>query len=446
MTATFQPTTEAACTTLVAHDSVDWQRVCADFPILSRTIHGKRMVYLDSTASSQKPEQVIDALSHFYRTSNANIHRGAYTLSEEATHLYEQARRKVARFINAAAERELIFTRNATEALNLVAHSWARANLGAGDVIVTSEMEHHSNLIPWQVVARETGARLEFIPIKADGSLDLAVFDELLKLPVKLVSVVHVSNTLGTINPITEIVRRAKAVGAVVVVDGAQSVPHMPVDVQELGCDFLAFSGHKMCAPSGIGALWGRFALLDTMQPFLTGGGTVTHVGLRECAYEPVPARFEAGTPAFAEAIAFGAAVDYLSEIGMGNIREHERALAEYALARFTEVAGLQVYGHPDAAQRGATFPFNLGNHDAATLAAFLESEGIAVRAGRHCCQPIMDHLGVSATARASFYLYNNQDDVDVLVAALKQASQLTPAQLRQIAADHPYTAGGDLS
>lgn len=438
-------TLEADCTTTTA-PAVDWLRVKADFPILNRLIHDKPMVYLDSTASAQKPVQVMAALDHFYRYSNANIHRGAYTLSEEATHLYERARQKVAHFINAPDEREIVFVRNATEALNLVAYSWGRTNIQPGDVIITTEMEHHSNLIPWQYLARERGARLEFIPILADGTLDMAAFDELLKLPVKLVSVVHVSNTLGTINPVAEIARRAHAVGAIVVVDGAQSVPHLPVDVQELGCDFLAFSGHKMCAPSGIGALWGRFALLDAMTPFMLGGGTVTRVGLRDCEYEPVPARFEAGTPAFAEAVALGAAVDYLSNVGMANIRAHERELSEYALRRFAEVPGLRVYGSPDAANRGAVFPFNLDGHDAPELASFLESEGIAVRAGRHCCQPIMDHLGVNATARASFYLYNTMEDVDALVAALKQASQLSPAEVAAIAAAHPHTAQGDLS
>ncbi len=407
---------------------VDWRALKDDFPILQRNIRGKRLVYLDSTASAQKPTAVIEAVRSFYRTSNANIHRGAYTLSEESTALYEQARAKVAHFINAPSEREVIFTRNATEGLNLVAYSWGRQNIKQGDLIVLTEMEHHSNLIPWQMLAREKGAQLEFIPFDgANGELRLEALDDLISSRLKLLSMVHVSNTLGTINPVAEVARRAHEVGAVVVVDGAQSAPHMPVDVQALGCDFFAFSGHKMCAPSGIGALWGRLELLEAMPPFMAGGGTVSHVGLRDCGWAEVPGKFEAGTPAFGEAVGMAAAVDYLVAIGMANIRAHEVALAAYALERFAEVAGLDVYGTPDISKRGATFPFNLTGYDADAIAMRLDADNIHVRAGRHCSQPIMDRLGVCATARASFYLYNLAEDVDALVDALKHASRPHP-------------------
>ncbi len=405
-------------------NGVDWGAVKQDFPILQRSINGKRVVYLDSTASAQKPNAVIEAVRSFYRTSNANIHRGAYTFSEEATAAYEAARGKVAQFINAPDQREVIFTRNATEGLNLVAYAWGRQHIKAGDVIVVTEMEHHSNLIPWQILAKEKDAQLEFIPFDGEtGELRLEVLDNLLTPRLKLLSMVHVSNTLGTINPVAEVARRAHAVGAVVVIDAAQSVPHMPVDVQELGCDFLAFSGHKMCAPSGIGGLWGRLELLDAMPPFMAGGGTVARVGLRDCDWAEVPGKFEAGTPAFGEAVGMGAAVDYLSAIGMANIRAHEVALASYAMQRFAEVPGLSVYGSKDMNKRGATFPFNLAAYEADDIALRLDEDNIHVRAGRHCSQPIMDRLGVCATARASFYLYNLADDVDALVEALQRAA-----------------------
>jgi len=410
----------------------DVTKVRADFPILQRKIHGKPLVYLDNAATSQKPEQVIQAMDDYYRRYNANIHRGVHTLAEEATEAYEGARRRVGRFINAYSPREVVFVRNTTEAINLVTLTWGRANLGEGDVIVLSVMEHHSNLVPWQLLAQATGARLEFIGLDPQGRLILEDLDRLLAEfgeRVKLVGVNGMSNVLGTINPVAEICQRAHGVGALCLVDGAQSVPHLPVDVQALGFDFMAFSGHKMLGPTGIGILWARREILRAMPPFLGGGDMIKSVHLRESEWNDIPHKFEAGTPNVAQGIGMGAAVDYLSALGMDNVQTHEQAMASYALERLPSVPNLQIYG-PPAGERGGVVTFNLMKngdllihpHD---LASILDQEGIAIRAGHHCAQPLMEHYGVPATARASFYVYNTEEEVDQLVEALHKAQSI---------------------
>ncbi|MCS6937926.1 MAG: cysteine desulfurase [Roseiflexaceae bacterium] len=395
-----------------------------EFPILNQSVNGKTLAFLDSAASSQKPRRVIDCLEDYYRRYNANVHRGIYRLSEEATFAFERARGKVARFINARSQREIVFVRNTTEAINLVARSWGDANLREGDRILLSIMEHHSNLVPWQMLAQRTGAKLEFLPIDGEGRLALDNLDAQLE-GVRLVAITQQSNVLGTINPVAEIARRAHAVGALVLVDGAQSVPHMPVDVQALDIDFLAFSGHKMCGPTGIGVLWGRRAILDQMPPFLGGGSMIKVVGLHESTYADVPARFEAGTPAIAEAIALGEAVDFLQEVGMDRIYAHERELLGYALERLRDVDGLRVYGPTTTEMRGGAVSFTLDGVHPHDVAAVLDSEGIAVRAGHHCAQPLHAHYNIPATTRASFYLYNIPEEVDRLVAALHKVRTL---------------------
>ncbi|ABQ89126.1 cysteine desulfurase [Roseiflexus sp. RS-1] len=395
-----------------------------EFPILNQAVHGKTLAFLDSAASSQKPRRVIDCLEDYYRRYNANVHRGIYRLSEEATFAFERARGKVARFINARSQREIVFVRNTTEAINLVARSWGDANLREGDRILLSIMEHHSNLVPWQMLAQRTGAKLEFLPIDGEGRLALDNLEVQLE-GVRLVAITQQSNVLGTINPVAEIAQRAHAVGALVLVDGAQSVPHMPVDVQALDIDFLAFSGHKMCGPTGIGVLWGRRAILEQMPPFLGGGSMIKVVGLHESTYADVPARFEAGTPAIAEAIALGEAVDFLQEIGMDRIYAHERELLGYALERLTEVEGLRVYGPTTTEMRGGAVSFTLDGVHPHDVAAVLDGEGIAVRAGHHCAQPLHAHYDIPATTRASFYLYNIPEEIDRLVAALHKVRTL---------------------
>jgi len=395
-----------------------------EFPILNQAVNGKTLAFLDSAASSQKPRRVIDCLEDYYQRYNANVHRGIYRLSEEATFAFERARGKVARFINARSQREIVFVRNTTEAINLVARSWGDANLREGDRILLSIMEHHSNLVPWQMLAQRTGAKLEFLPIDGEGRLALDNLDAQLE-GVRLVAITQQSNVLGTINPVAEIAQRAHAVGALVLVDGAQSVPHMPVDVQALDIDFLAFSGHKMCGPTGIGVLWGRRTILEQMPPFLGGGSMIKVVGLHESTYADVPARFEAGTPAIAEAIALGEAVDFLQEIGMDRIYAHERELLGYALERLTEVEGLRVYGPTTTEMRGGAVSFTLDGVHPHDVAAVLDGEGIAVRAGHHCAQPLHAHYDIPATTRASFYLYNIPEEIDRLVAALHKARTL---------------------
>lgn len=395
-----------------------------EFPILNQSVNGNVLAFLDSAASSQKPRRVIDCLEDYYRRYNANVHRGIYRLSEEATFAFERARGKVARFINARSQREVVFVRNTTEAINLVARSWGDANLREGDRILLSIMEHHSNLVPWQMLAQRTGAKLEFLPIDGEGRLALDNLDAQLE-GVRLVAITQQSNVLGTINPVAEIAQRAHAVGALVLVDGAQSVPHMPVDVQALDIDFLAFSGHKMCGPTGIGVLWGRRTILEQMPPFLGGGSMIKVVGLHESTYADIPARFEAGTPAIAEAIALGEAIDFLQEIGMDQIYAHERELLGYALERLTEVEGLRVYGPRTTDMRGGAVSFTLDGVHPHDVAAVLDGEGIAVRAGHHCAQPLHAYYDIPATTRASFYLYNIPEEIDRLVVALRKARTL---------------------
>ncbi len=402
---------------------VDWDRVRADFPILSRTVHGKPLVYLDSTATSQKPQAVLDVMHQYYLTTNANIHRGVYLLSESATDRYEKARARIARFINAKSSREIIFTRNATEAINLVAYAWGRANLQPGDVVLLSKMEHHSNIVPWHTLAAERGIKLRWLDVNAHGLLVLKDLRELLR-GVKLVSITHMSNVLGTINPVADIIAQAHEAGALVLLDGAQSVPHLPVDVQALDVDFLAFSGHKMCGPTGIGVLYGKRRLLEEMPPFLGGGDMISTVTLEGFTTNELPWKFEAGTPAIAEAIGLGAAVDYLSAIGMHNVHAHEQELTAYALDRLRAMPGVTVYG-PDAEHKGGVVAFSVEGvhpHDAATI---LDREGIAIRAGHHCAQPLMHHLNVPALCRASFYIYNRKDEVDALVEGIKKVQAI---------------------
>lgn len=405
--------------------ALDPQKIRADFPVLQREVRpGVPLVYLDSAATSQKPDAVLSALDSYYRLHNANVHRGIHTLAQEATALYEGARRKVAAFINAASAREVIFTRNASEAINLVAHSWGRARLKAGDRLLLTEMEHHSNLVPWQMLSAERGLEIDIIPITADGVLDLAEADKLLALAPRLLAFTHMSNVLGTINPVAELCRRAHAAGAVVLVDGAQSVPHFAVDVQALGADFYVFSSHKMCGPTGIGVLWGREALLDAMPPFLGGGDMISSVQLREFTPAALPHKFEAGTPAIAEAAGLGAAVDYLQAVGIESIHAYEAELTEYVLERLSEVPGLTLYG-PPAAGRGGVAAFTLKGVHAHDVAQVLDGSGVAVRAGMHCTMPLHARLGVSATARASFYLYNTVAEIDVLVAGLERVNNM---------------------
>jgi cysteine desulfurase/selenocysteine lyase len=381
-------------------------------------LHGKPLVYLDSTATSQKPQVVLDAMQRSYETTNANIHRGVYELSEVATQQYEKARARIARFIGAKSSREIIYTRNATEAMNLVAYSWARHNLRAGDAILLSKMEHHSNLVPWHILASEIGVELRYLDVSSDGLLVLDDLDRQLQ-GVRLVSITHMSNVLGTINPVARIIDRAHAAGALVMLDAAQSVPHLPVDVSALDVDFLAFSGHKMCGPTGIGVLYGKRALLEEMPAFLGGGDMINTVTLEGFTTNELPWKFEAGTPAIAEAIGLGAAVDYLSELGMENVHRREQELTTYALDLMRSLPGVTVYG-PDASQKGGVVSFEIEGvhpHDAATI---LDGEGICIRAGHHCCQPLMKHLGVPALCRASFYVYTNEADVDALVAGVE--------------------------
>ena len=395
-----------------------------EFPILQQQVHGKPLAFLDSGASSQKPRRVIRSLEEYYETTNANVHRGVYQLSEQATFAFERARGKVARFVGAASPKEIVFTRNATESINLVARAWGDANVRAGDRILLTVMEHHSNLVPWQQLAQRTSARLEFLPIDGEGRLVLDDLDRKLA-GVKLVALTQQSNVLGTINPVREIAARAHDAGALVLVDGAQSVPHMPVNVQALGIDFLAFSGHKMCGPTGIGALWGRRQLLEAMPPFLGGGSMIRTVTLYETTYADIPARFEAGTPAIGEAIALGEAADFLSGIGMENIFAHEQHLLGYALERLADVGGLHIYGPQSIELRGGAVSFTLDGVHPHDIAAVLDGEGVAVRAGHHCCQPLHEILDVPATARASFYLYNIPEEIDRLAAGLEKAQRL---------------------
>lgn len=409
--------------------SIDWTRVRDEFPILNDTnARGQRLAFLDSAASSQKPRQVIEALDRYYRETNANIHRGVYDLSEQATALYEAARHIVADFLNAASAREIVFVRNTTEGINLVAQTWGRRNIGAGDLIVVTTMDHHSNLVPWQMLAEERAARLEAVRVTDDGRLDMDHLRQLLVQEPKLVAFPHVSNSLGTINPAAEIISLAHEAGAVAVVDAAQSVPHMAVDVQALDADFLAFSGHKMLGPMGSGAVYGKLALLEQLPPFMGGGGMIRKVTLERSTWADVPARFEAGTPSVGDAIGLGAAVEYLQHLGMDNVRRHERALTAYALGQLSEVPELRLFGPEMLDERAGVISLTLGDIHPHDVAAILNEENVAVRAGHHCCQPLMARLGLVATTRASFYVYNSTEDVDRLAAGLERARAIFSA------------------
>ena len=396
-----------------------------DFPILERELRaGVRLTYLDSTATSQKPLSVIQAMDDFYRMSNANIHRGVHTLAEEATALYEGARERIAKFINAASARQVIYTRNTTESINLVAYTWARANLKQDDLVILTEMEHHSNLVPWHMLQAERGIELDFIPVTEDGLLDLEMYKSLLERRPKLVSFTHMSNVLGTINPVAEMIRLAHEAGAITLVDGAQSVPHLKVDMQALDADFYAFSAHKMCGPTGIGALYGKTALLESMPPFLGGGDMIKEVKLRSFRPNTLPHKFEAGTPAIAEAVGFGAAVDYLTNLGMDNITAHEHEVTEYALERLEEIPGVKLFG-PSADKKGGVAAFTLVGVHPHDVAQILDRDGIAVRAGHHCAQPLHEKFGIPATSRASFYLYNTKEEVDLLVNGIYKVKEM---------------------
>jgi cysteine desulfurase / selenocysteine lyase len=403
---------------------LDVAAIRRDFPILEEIENGQKVAYLDNGATSLRPEPVVNAMLDYYHKYNANIHRGVYRWCEEATRGYEGAHRKVARFIN-ANPREVIFTRNTTEGLNLVAYSWGRANVREGDEIVSTVIEHHSNLVPWQILAAEKKAKLRFIPMTQDGQLDLSDLDTIINEKTRLVAFTHMSNVLGTITQVEKIVKRAKEVGAVVVLDGAQSAPHMKVDVAALGCDFYAFSGHKMLGPTGVGVLWGRKELLEEMPPFMTGGDMIRDVSLARSTWNDLPWKFEAGTPSIAEGIGLGAAVDYLSNLGMDKIRQHEIELTGYALEQMVNIPDLTIYGPKEASARGGIVSFNLGDVHPHDLATLLDRESIAVRAGHHCCQPLIELLNATATTRASFYVYNTPEEVDRLVQALYKARKV---------------------
>ena len=396
-----------------------------DFPILEREVKpGVKLVYLDSTASSQKPQQVIDAMDRYYRSSNANIHRGVHTLAEEATALYEGARERIAAFIGAAYAEEVIYTRNATEAINLVAFTWGRKFLKPGDVVVLTEMEHHSNLVPWQMLAAERDLRLEFVPVNDEFLFDMDAYRKLLELGPKLVSFTHMSNVLGTITPAKEIIRLAHAAGALAMIDGAQSVPHFAVDVKDLDVDFMAFSAHKMVGPTGIGALYGKKALLEAMPPFMGGGDMIKKVLLRSFTANDLPHKFEAGTPAIAEGVGFGAAVDYLTSVGMDAIAAHEKHITAYATQRVQEIPGLKIFG-PAVEHKGGVVTFSMEDVHPHDVAQILDMDGIAVRAGHHCAMPLHQKYNLPATTRASFYLYSTNEEVDRLVAALLKVRRM---------------------
>ena len=407
----------------------DVEEIRHDFPILEREVNGKRLIYLDNAATSQKPRQVIQALTGYYERHNANIHRGVHRLAEEATAAYEEARQKVACFIGAPDTRALIFTRGTTESINLVAHAWGRKFLREGDEVVLTEAEHHSNLVPWQLAAQATGAKLRFIPIQDDGTLDLEEAERLIGPKTGLVGCIHASNVVATINPVEKLAELAHENHALMLVDGAQSAPHLPVDVEALGCDFFACSGHKMLGPTGVGVLWGRPEILEEMDPFMGGGEMIREVHLDHSTWNDLPYKFEAGTMNIAQAVGLGAAVDYLDELGMENVREHERWLGEYAHRRLSEIEGITVYG-PEKDRTGLV-SFSLPDVHPHDLSQLLDEEGVAIRSGHHCAQPLMRRLGVAATARASFYLYNIDEEVDALVEALVGAREFFGAFAR---------------
>ncbi|EGC8319486.1 cysteine desulfurase [Listeria monocytogenes] len=399
---------------------IDIQKIRADFPILAQEINEKPLAYLDNAATSQKPKQVIEALTHYYEFDNANVHRGVHTLAARATDAYESARGKVAKFIHAREVAEIIFTRGTTSAINLVVDSYAEANIEAGDEIVISYLEHHSNLIPWQQLAKRKGAVLKYIELEEDGTISVEQAKKTIGEKTKIVALAHVSNVLGTITPIKEIAAIAHQFGAVILVDGAQAVPHMEVDVVDLDADFYAFSGHKMMAPTGIGALYGKRELLDAMEPTEFGGEMIDFVELYDSTWKELPWKFEAGTPIIGGAIALGAAIDYLAEVGLENIHAHEQALASYAMEEMSKIEGITIYGLKDASKRCGLVTFNLEGAHPHDIATILDEDGVAIRAGHHCAQPLMKWLDVSSTARASFYIYNTKEEIDALIDGLK--------------------------
>lgn len=401
-------------------------KIKKDFPILERKVNGKKLVYLDNAATSQKPEQVLEMIRHFYISHNANVHRGIHTLSVEATEEYELARKMVADFVGIKDPGEMIFTKNATEALNLIAYSWGRLNIGKGDEIVLTVAEHHSNFVVWQQLALENGAVLKVVPVDDNGEIDLEVFKKAITKKTKLATLFHVSNVLGTINDVRQLSGIVKRLSpkAVVAVDGAQAVPHMSVDISKLGCDFYVFTGHKMMGPMGIGVLWGRRKLLESMPPFLFGGDMISKVSLKKSSWNELPWKFEAGTPDAGAALGLMVAVEYLSKIGMNNVRKHEVELTEYALSKLSKISGVKIYGSLDAKKRGGVISFNVGNVHAHDVASILDGEGIAIRSGHHCAQPLMDYLGISSAARASFYIYNDKSEIDRLVEGIEKVKK----------------------
>jgi cysteine desulfurase/selenocysteine lyase len=409
---------------VTAEAKLDARKLRADFPIFEQEIHGKPLAYLDSAASSQKPRQVLGAMTEFYETSYANIHRGVYDLGERATEAFEGAREKARAFVNAETTHEVVFTRNVTAAINLVAYAWGLDNLGPGDIVLATEMEHHSNFVPWQYIAGRTGAEFLAIPVDHEGELQLDELDALVdRGRLKVLALTYVSNSLGTVNPVDRLASWAHERGAIIVLDAAQAAPHRPVDVQALGCDFVGFTGHKMCGPTGIGVLWGRRELLERMSPFELGGHMIRKVTLAETTWNELPHKFEAGTAPIAEAVGLGAAIDYVSEVGLDTIERYERELLDYALPRLAEVPGLRIFG-PPADGRAGIISFELGGVHPHDIAQILDWEGVAVRAGHHCNQPLMSRLGVPATTRASFYLYTLPEEIDRLVAGLHKVRQ----------------------
>jgi len=409
---------------VTAEAKLDARKLRADFPIFEQEIHGKPLAYLDSAASSQKPRQVLGAMTEFYETSYANIHRGVYDLGERATEAFEGAREKARAFVNAETTHEVVFTRNVTAAINLVAYAWGLDNLGPGDIVLATEMEHHSNFVPWQYIAGRTGAEFLAIPVDHEGELQLDELDALAdRGRLKVLALTYVSNSLGTVNPVDRLASWAHERGAIIVLDAAQAAPHRPVDVQALGCDFVGFTGHKMCGPTGIGVLWGRRELLERMSPFELGGHMIRKVTLAETTWNELPHKFEAGTAPIAEAVGLGAAIDYVSEVGLDAIERYERELLDYALPRLAEVPGLRIFG-PPADGRAGIISFELGGVHPHDIAQILDWEGVAVRAGHHCNQPLMSRLGVPATTRASFYLYTLPEEIDRLVAGLHKVRQ----------------------
>ena len=405
--------------------TVDVERVRADFPILSRKVNGKPLVYLDSAATTQKPKVVIDSLVDYYSRYNANVHRGVHQLSIEATETYENSRKKVANFINAASSQEIVFTRGTTESINLVRYAWGSKFVHKGDLIVVTMMEHHSNIVPWQLLAQEKGARLEYAELTEDGRIDYARLDRILNLKPRLVAFTQCSNVLGTINDTQKMCAMARDVGATTVVDAAQSVPHMPVDVQRMGCDFLAFSGHKMLAPTGIGVLYGKREILNAMGPFMGGGDMIREVHKSGATWNEIPYKFEAGTTNIADAIGLGVAIDYLQSLGMENVRRHEVELLRYAFEKMSGIPNLRIYGPKNLEERGGVISFNLADIHPHDMASILDGEGVAIRSGHHCAQPLMDMLQTPGTSRASFYVYNNTEDIDALAAALQTARKV---------------------